>query len=919
MLKRRTSNVEVRSSVCIGFCLLLAYALACLPSSLFAQATTAPAEPPKNIVEPLPEQAPPWLAGYQLRYTLRVVGDVTKSTSKTIVVRLPTGTWLRPDGADVAVQAADGTALPVAVLSHATTGDALIQFPRHGNDVWYWVSAVNPAAPAAAAQPLPEGIVLEVRDWKVGGDMTSWNAVRAELTKSDPVIGNAFVAEIAQNSNPARPATPRNYAVTYRGYLNIKQDGIYRFFVNAEDASFLFIDGFKVCDRPGSNARIIGNVPTKSIGSDLELKAGVHPVEVYQVLAENPATYGGCLLLWVPPGAKVWAVAPREAFAQPDVALVAGVEAPGPATAAVFECGIDDCLVTAGGATLHLVRFEAQGDLPEQDSQIVWDFGDGTVATGRSVRHVYFASGDYKVSLSCFGPLPPFQRRVHVWAAPGAISPFSVGLIIKSLAADWRTLPIERQDQILDFLFTCDHPDRWPFIAQLAQERLKAAGLDPQFRARLYRSWIEALGYTGRPNDVQPVVAQALKEFAKLPTLQVGIELAEGLVYQRQFKDADEASRKYEAMLTKHRRLEHPDVRLAAIRWGDVSAEAGDSRRAAELYKIAATLGGEGFLASASSDAVTRGALLRVAEQKLRKGDIIETRQLLDKIELNYPEQKLEGLYRFLRAESDRYAGRYEDALRNYEVLLHLKQWAGFRDRALHGIADCYARMDDLPQALRWFSQLEKTHPAYYEKQKLADQQKLLLARQGRIAAQPTDGGPPVKPPRFKDFRTGFEPQEPEWFGKPDNFKIVPGLGFGGPYVGLLDTYPIYFGYMTYNRPLAHLTPGGHFWVEFWYREDLFDMFPGFTPHMFMYLYGEGTQLHPTRGQGACYPERSLGAWRKAGYVLDAPPAIDGRLSMSTLAIGAIQIDALSVQAVTDRQLDALSNFIERTSRGDSP
>src|SRR5579863_3466960 len=62
--------------------LFLALSLACLPSAVFAQATTPPAEPPKNIVEPLPEQSPPWLAGYQLRYTLRVVGDVTKSTSK---------------------------------------------------------------------------------------------------------------------------------------------------------------------------------------------------------------------------------------------------------------------------------------------------------------------------------------------------------------------------------------------------------------------------------------------------------------------------------------------------------------------------------------------------------------------------------------------------------------------------------------------------------------------------------------------------------------------------------------------------------------------------------------------------------------------------------------------------------------------
>src|SRR5262249_6947830 len=170
------------------------------PSALCAQATTPPAEPPKNVVEPLPEPAPAWPAGYQLRYTLRVVGDVAQSQSKAIVARLPTGSWLRPDGADIAVQAADGTLLPVAVLSHAATGETLIQFPRHANDVWYWAAAVNPAAPAAAAQPLPEGIVMEVRDW-AGGDLSSWNAVREGLTKSTPILANAFVAEIMQNCN----------------------------------------------------------------------------------------------------------------------------------------------------------------------------------------------------------------------------------------------------------------------------------------------------------------------------------------------------------------------------------------------------------------------------------------------------------------------------------------------------------------------------------------------------------------------------------------------------------------------------------------------------------------------------------------------------------------------------------------------
>ena len=139
-------------------CLLSLYLLA-LPSMVWSQAAT-PAEPPKNVVEALPEHPPAWPDGYQLRYTLRVVGlNVAASTSQSIVARLPTGGWLKPDGSDITVLASDGSILPVALLSHMPYGDTLIQFPRHGADVWYWAFAVNPAATVAIAEPLPEGLV----------------------------------------------------------------------------------------------------------------------------------------------------------------------------------------------------------------------------------------------------------------------------------------------------------------------------------------------------------------------------------------------------------------------------------------------------------------------------------------------------------------------------------------------------------------------------------------------------------------------------------------------------------------------------------------------------------------------------------------------------------------------------------------
>ena len=885
---------------------------------VFGQATAPPAEAQKNVIESLPEKQPAWLDGYQLRYTLRLMGlSPAQSTSKSIVARLPTGGWLKPDGSDIAVVCADGTALPVAVLSHMTHGDTLIQFPRHGADVWYWVQAGNPAAPPAAGEPIPEGVVLEARDWK-GTDISSWTAVRDGLTKSDPVLANALVTEMVQSSNPVRPANPHDYAVTYRGTLNIKADGIYRFFVNSEDASFLFIDGFKVCDRPGSNTRMTGSIPTKSIGAEIELKAGVHHVEMYHVLKESPSTYGGCSLLWVPPAAKTWAYVPRDMFVQPDYAHVAALEVAGPNTGASFGYGIDDALVASGDSTLYLVRFEAQGDLPE-DSKLTWNFGDGTEAVGRSVRHVYFAPGDYVVTLSGGGSLPPFRRRVHVWAAPGSISPFSIRYVIQELAAaDVQKIPAERQDQILDLLMSSEAPERWPLLEKLAKHRLAAPGLDPQFRAELYKSLITALGHNGRKAEVEKVLEQANQEFGKLPTLQVGIQLTATDLLHRQFKDLDEAARRYDAILEKHRRLEHPDLRIVAIRRGDLFAEAGQLKPAGEMYRLAATLGGEAFLATAQSEAVTRGALLRVAEQKLRTGDIRETRLLLDKIELNYPDQKLEGLYRFLRAEADRVSGKYEASLRNYEVLLQLRQWAGYRDRTLHGMAECLVRMGQVSEGLKRLAQLEQAFPKYFEKEKLADRKKQFEERLAR-AVPATDGGS-AKLPQFADVISGFEPEESQWFGKTNYIKFVRGMGLSGPHVALMEAHPVYLGYLTLERPLPNLTTTGHYWVECWYRDDLLTAFPGFNSHFYLNLYGQANDTVPLKGTGTYFLERTYGAWRKIGFLLDAPPqALDGRVVCSALLYGAAEIDAFQVRAVSDEELHWLSNFIDGSSPGERP
>ncbi len=876
---------------------------------LLAALTLGADAPPKaNVVQPLPDKAPAWLEGYRLRWPLRVVGDPAKQKSVSVVTSIPTGGWLKPDATDVAVQAASGEVLPVTVLSHDPAGETIIQFPRKGNDGWYWAYGVNPAPkPAAKAPPMQEGLTVEVREW-AGDDLASWAAVRAGLQKSELVTGNAVVREVFQGSNPARPGEVRKFAASYRGFLHIDKPGVYRFFANGDDAVFLFIDGFKVFERPGTNHKLVGAVPVNKIGADVELKAGIHPIEIHHIIGNNPEAAGTLALLWKPPEAKTWLLVPASAFTVALYALPAAPEEAGKLPAASFCFGIDDTL-QSGPVTAYLVRFEAGGSVPEP-ARLVWDFGDGTTGSGRSPSHVYFKPGAYKVALTAPGGPGPFCRMVHVWAAPGSTSPLSLAAAVRALATDdWKKAGRQRLNEVVEFLTICEQPERWKLL-EAVTGHLLATETDLTAKATLLNLHIEAMAEGGRASDALALAEKSFPEFAKLPSQLVTLKLTAASVYHKQLKDFAEASKRYKAILDEHRRLEHPALRMAAIRWGDLFAETGDLVRAGETYRLAATLGGDKFKATAQSEAVTRGALLRIAEQRLRTGDVRQTRQLLERIELDYPEQKVEGLYRFLRAEADRHGGRYEESLRNYEVLLKLAQWAGYRDRALFGIADCCTRRGEEDKALEWLAVLQESFPRYYEKQKLDDYKKDLEGRRDRKKnGKPPDPTDPVG----DTYATGFEPGEPTSFGKPDNLSVVPAQGLFGPHVALGPQYPTPAVALSYSRPLHRLSQNGSYRVELWVRTHA-QVCPypeGYSPYVTASLVGD--KVPPTdRTQGTLYYERTLGRWHKLGFTLKAPPTADGMLTLAINHIcGVVEVDGVSIRPLSDREHDSLINFLE--------
>jgi tetratricopeptide (TPR) repeat protein len=888
-------------------------AILAIPCAARAQ---VPGEAKLNIAHPLPPHAPPWLDGYQVRWPVRVLGDIGKQAdAQTVLVRLPTGGWLKPDASDIAVQSGAGKVLPAAILSHDPLGDTIVQFARNGTDPWYWIYGVSPkglAGPKADAKTLREGITLEVRDW-LGTDLSSWAKVRGGLEKSGTVIGNAIVADVVQNCCSVRPDQSSKFAASYRGHLLIKKEGTYRFLLNADDASFLFIDGFKVFERAGVN-RTLGTIKLKDLEKftgKVDLKPGVHAFEIHQAVSDKPDATGVCALLWSPPGEKKFIYMPASAVAQPLFARAAALEKADGECPGMFVSGLDDVLEIPG-IKLLLVRFAAQGPAKDEAS-FVWDFGDGTAGKGRSATHVYFKENDYTISLASSSGLPPFRRRIRVWAEPGENSPLSLARAVNALAAmEWKKLDVGKVRQIFSFLQVCHQPNRWPLLDAVAQHLLAEKDLDLEFRSQLYLARLEALTQTGKAADALKLAEQVRPEFAKTPALLVRIQIGTAAIHQYHYKDAAAASKLYKAILDENGRVEHSNLRLAGVRWGDLFAEAGDLVKASETYAIAATLGGDKFAGASTTDAATRGALLRIAEQKLRAGDIGATRQLLERLELEYPGRRIDGLYCYLRAESDRVAGRYEDALRYYEMIFKLPQWAGYRDRATHGIADAYLRMGELDKAHKWFANLKEAFPKFYETQKLGEVEKLLGERLERIAAAKAKGDP--RAAFFTGCRTGLEPDETEWFGNPVDFAVVRAPAIDGSHAGLLDACPRELVSYEYNRPLKSLTPGATYWIEVWYQ-DLARLTPP-IPHAQMFgvqahLVGEAAPK-PSTLVGQYMPRNTIHAWHKFGVKLKAPAAQDCLFKLLFLNTnGHVLVDRVSIQPVTDRQLDTLMTFVE--------
>ncbi len=740
---------------------------------------------------------------------------------------------------------------------------------------------------------LKEGVSVEYRDW-VGEDLDNWLSVLPGLMESKTILGSALVGQVAQNVNPFRRDVPRNFAASYRGYLKIDNPGIYGFFLNGDDAAFLFINGYKVYARTGSNQPIGNRIKLYSIGSYIQLEAGLHPFEIHHVVGNSPTASGKLVFYWLTPGAQRWTWVPPRAFSQPLQAVPIYVEAYDGTQVATFVYGMDDTL-SADGVTLYLTSFAAEGDVTAPD-QLIWLFDDGSTTRGQHVDRIFFEPGHYEVSLISHPKLPPFKRRISVWTPPIPTGPHSLAKAVKILdQMDLSKLSETQRNDAYHFLRICEQPSRWPVLEQLCRYLLAQEDLDVSYRTMLYASLMEAMAQQGKATEGLALLNKAITQAGQVRTLRYLLMLTAANLNRDSMRNFAEAERFYAQIIGEGARLIHPMVRHAASAWGDMYLYAGDMARAGEAYRLAMTLGSIGAFREQGSPA-KRGALLRVAEQQLRTGNVRQTRRLLHRIEAEFPDQKLEGLYRFLRGESERYAGRYEQAIEHYQILIRLRQWAGYRADALYGIADSYNRMGLYNQSLQWLDELHQSFPHFFEQRNLEmyrlplGQRAARLAEQGQTAAF------------FSRLDVNLEADRPYGMG------VMPAMGFGWQRAAYVHSHSSPEARFAVQH-LKNLPAQGSLRVEMWYRDR--SSKAGDTDQRLIRVRvrsasGEVMDRSDQR------PQRTFGRWHKAAFNLTMPPTDTGSVIVEVRnLVGLLEVGGLTVQHVSDWENDALHNFIE--------
>jgi len=635
----------------------------------------------------------PWLVGgWTVRRVVDVKAESTRQPGDDVAVcEFYTGGMTKPDGSDIRVSVRGQRIVKHRVLQTGPGDFIRLAFAVVPGVSRYYVYYGNPKVEAPEAWEPQRGLFLESRRWP-GGPVDTLERVQATWADA-PVLGADFVKHIWFGFSPFETAeVPALFH--YVGWFVPPATGTYQIATSSRDGSWILVDGREVVAWPGSH----GPVADARHAGSADLTPTVHRIDYWNASQSGPMM---TVAAWKVPNSNRFVPIPPEAFLPVARASLVELELPGERMVADF---FTEVAGEAWWPDQYAVRMRfknvSMGVSVRHGGEFAWDFGDGQTSTAADPTHVYLVPGDYLVTLKAGrGTVSSnFRSKVRVDRDPWKQAASKMDSV-KAYAEEAARYDFQKLD-LRNLLPAADL-----FRAQEMSEALIAAGTELMKRSGLsegqaYRVGLpmgEHLRRLGRPEEAIAVYRQA-EERLKAPAwgAEAAMGIAETLL--RDLGRAEEAEKEYQRILKTYATSGAEMVlRRAHLGLGDIARRRGDGEKARREYAAAAAIRLADY--PPGEAAVRIGALARYVEDSTRQGQWEWAFKFLEDWAWEFPQDKLQGHWSFLKAGALADQGDSAAALREATDLLAANPGSPYAVRLLVLAAQCHVALGHRDQA----------------------------------------------------------------------------------------------------------------------------------------------------------------------------------------------------------------------------
>jgi TolA-binding protein len=509
--------------------------------------------------------------------------------------------------------------------------------------------------------------------------------------------GAGTVAGVSMGYNPFGEA--EHYLGVYDAYLRIDEAGKYGFCTASDDGSFVLIDEKLVTQWPGGHGVWEGSRGEHN--GTVELGKGVHHVRYLHDagVGENVAFLG-----WKPPGRERFEPIPSGQYTAVRGAKAGEPEAQGKQVRVFPSARVLTSLWVPESSReerkqLTLVELSA-AVANGKDAKVTWELGDGLMAEGATVKHVYARLGEVsvKVRVEAAGGgggkdelTFPLRLAFQDAQAPGVTQGSEQEYAELAGKYDFGRWDLADLKRYLEMLIRGEHYARVPGPGLVYAERNAGDG-------EMVRQ-IAGVMVTPRAYDA----GAAVGVLARLPEGDTGSLARRASLLALVLDRADEA----EGLVKKAMAQAKTDGerRAALIAEGDVAVARSAFDKAAESYRKAEALTPR--KRTDPSVMAKLGTYPWAVEDYTARQELVEAFDTLAEWEENFPSQKLESTSFLMRGKVLYVAEKYGSAARFFDLCYRVSPDGPNAPEALWLRASSLHQMKKFEEALQIYELLQ--------------------------------------------------------------------------------------------------------------------------------------------------------------------------------------------------------------------